>query len=137
VLFPAVFGLKSLFPIKSSDRPCLEKWTEPRVHFRKGNMRSIKIKSGDLLVLYAVGGPKRVFALAEVTSNVCKSGREDWPYQVAVKYSVNVPVRSGVPIEEVRMPRGRDLLRSLRQSSYIKLTPEEYDRAATRLRAKQ
>ena len=84
------------------------------------------------MVLYAVGGSKRVFALAQVTSEVYNSGNERWPYRMDVSYSVNLPVRLGVHIDEVSTAE-RDLLRSLRQASYLELSPEEYERAETKL----
>jgi hypothetical protein len=86
------------------------------------------------MVLYAVGGSKRVFAAAQVTSEVYDSGQKRWPYRVDIRYMVNVPVSSGVHIEKVSSPE-RDLLRSVRRASYFELRPEEYERAATKLRA--
>jgi hypothetical protein len=81
-----------------------------------------------------VGGSKRVFADAEVTSEVYDSDYERWPYRVNVKYTVNLPVSSGVDIDKVSSPE-RNLLGSIRQGSYFRLRPEEYARAAGLLRA--
>lgn len=91
------------------------------------------IHPGDGMILYAVGGSKRVFAAAQVTSEVYSSGRKRWPYRVDIKYVVNLPVASGVDIDKVSSP-GRDLLRPIRRASYFRLHPEEYDRAAAKLR---
>lgn len=84
------------------------------------------------MVLYAVGS-RRVFALAELTSDVYSSGDADWPYRVDIRYSVNLPVASGVPLNEVSTPE-RDLLLSVRQAAYVELSPQEYERVAAGLR---
>jgi hypothetical protein len=89
---------------------------------------------GDHLVLYAAGGSKRMFGLAEITSGISDSGRERWPYRMGISYSVNLPVSSGVELAEVSTPQ-RDLLLSVRQASYIELSSVEYERAASKLRA--
>lgn len=83
---------------------------------------------GDLMVLYAVGGSKRIFALAEVTRKVYDSGDENWPYRVDIKYDVNLPVSSGVDIGQVGTER--NLLRSLLRQSYVELSAEEYERTS-------
>jgi hypothetical protein len=116
--------------IYSSESPCPETYEPTHVHFRRGRPRSIH--RGDRMVLYACGRERQVFALAEVTGEVYENGQEDWPYQVDIKYTINLPVSKGVPIDEVSTPE-RDLARSLRQSSYIELTEQEYERAAARL----
>jgi hypothetical protein len=86
------------------------------------------------LVLYAVGGRKRVFALAQVTSEVYESREDRWPYRVNVSYTVNLAPSSGVPIHEINTPE-RDLLKSIARRSYIKLMPEEYELVETKLRS--
>jgi hypothetical protein len=53
---------------------------------------------------------------------------------VDIRYLVNVPASAGVHIDEVSTSE-RDLLRSLMRASYIELSPEEYERAAAKLRA--
>jgi hypothetical protein len=92
-------------------------------------------EAGDHLVLYAAGGRKRISALAEVVSGVYDAGSDfdgRWPYRVDVRYLVNVPAREGVHINEVSTP-ARDLLRSVGRQSYIRLSPEEYQKAASKL----
>lgn len=93
-----------------------------------------RIHAGDRMILYAVRGTKRVFAEVEVTSDVCRSGDKDWPYRVDISYIVHLRRDRGVHIDEISTAR-RDLVRSIRQHSYIALYPEEYERAATKLRA--
>lgn len=102
------------------------------------------IKKGDKMVLYAVSGPNNMFALAVVTSEVRKSGNkgEDgrWPYRVSVQYEVeasqpvNVAVADGVYLSIANVIGGRDLLRSVRQNSYVRLDENEYERASRALR---
>jgi len=80
-------------------------------------------------------GSKRVFALAQVTSEVYENKEfARWPYRVDASYLVNLPASAGVHIDEVSTSE-RDLLRSLMRASYIELRPDEYERAETKLRA--
>ncbi len=123
--------------IGSGEHPCPEPDEKPYVDFSR---RPNQVHPGDHLVLYACGGRKRVFALAEVTSEAYDAGDagrndgdERWPYRVDVKYLVNLPPSRGVHIDEVSTSE-RDLKHSLRRLSYLRLKPEEYGRAATRLR---
>src|SRR5262249_31080744 len=114
--------------IGTKEQPCPESYTRSHAASRRP-MRCIR--PGDLMVLYAVGS-RRVFALAEVTSEVYSSGDANWPYRVDIRSSVNLPVASGVPLDEVSTPE-RNLLLSVRQAAYVELSPQEYERAATRL----
>ena len=84
------------------------------------------------MILYAVGGANRVFAIVEVTSEPYPSRNSRWPFRVNVEYLVNLPVPSGVHIDQVRTSK-RDLRRSVRRQSYIELRPKEYERAVARL----
>jgi hypothetical protein len=114
-----------------TERPLTDCYTLPHADFTR---RPRRIRPGDLMVLYAVGGSKRVFALAEVTSEIYDSGLERFPYRLDIRYLLNLRVASGVSIEQVSTPE-RELLRAIRQqASYFQLRPEEYDRAATLLR---
>jgi hypothetical protein len=90
--------------------------------------RPRQIHIGDHLVLYAAGGRKRVFAIAKVTSEVKASDDNEWPHRVDIEYLVRVSPPDGVHIDEVSPPQ-RDLLRTLRRQSYLRLSPEEYERA--------
>ncbi len=118
--------------IGTSDKPCAETWTENHVHFRKDKPSGIH--PGDRMVLYAVGRKKKIFALAEVASNVYENGQPEWRYQVDVNYSVNLPVQAGVSID--RINTDRDLVGPIQWgSSYIELQPEEYEQAAALLHA--
>jgi hypothetical protein len=120
--------------IGSTENPCPEPYTRSYADFSRMPRR---IRSGDHLILYAVGGRQRVFAIAEVTSEVYRaSGNTDenerWPYRVDITYLVNMPASEGIHINEMSTP-ARDLLRSVGRQSYISLSPEEYERAATKL----
>jgi hypothetical protein len=115
--------------IGTTERPCPDPYTLDYADFSR---MPRQILPGDHMVLYAVGGIKRVFALAEVTSGVRHSGVERWPYRLSIKYLVNLAPHSGVHLDEISTP-DRDLLRAIRRRSYIKLQPEEYARAETKL----
>jgi hypothetical protein len=88
------------------------------------------------MVLYAVGGSKHVFALVQVTSEVYECAGESWPYRVDIEYKINLPVASGVHLDEISTSE-RELLYSIRQASYVELLPEEYKRAVSKLREAQ
>jgi hypothetical protein len=118
--------------IGTNDDHCPPNYDKNYVWFPR---RPRRVHKGDLMVLYAVNGQMRVFALAEVTSEVEETGNPRWPYKVDIKYSVLLPVGQGVHIDEVSGTR-RNLRLSVRTHSYIELDKAEYDRAAARLRAK-
>ena len=57
---------------------------------------------------------------------------ERWPYRMDISYLMNLSPSAGVHIDEVITPE-RDLLSSLRRQSYLRLSPEEYERALSKL----
>lgn len=117
--------------IGSAENPCPEPYSQSFVDFSR---RPRQIRRGDHLVLYAAGGRKRVFALAEVTSEVYEGGTDRrWPHRMDISYLVNLPPSVGVPIDEISTDE-RDLVRSLMRQSYLRLSGEEYRRAALKLR---
>ncbi len=116
--------------IGTSGNPCDKGYTRNYVDFAR-NPR--KMRCGDFLVLYAVGGSKCVFAQAQVTSDVFATGEERWPYRVYIRYIDNLPISGGVHIEEISIPTKRDLLRAIPRAGYFELQPEEYERARTEL----
>jgi hypothetical protein len=116
--------------IGSGKKPCPEPYKEPFADFSR---RPRSIRPGDHLVFYAAGGRKRVFALAKVTSEVKPANYEEqFPYRVDIEYLMRVSPADGVHISDVNTPE-RDLLSSVRQQTYISLSPEEYERAVTKL----
>lgn len=118
--------------IGMTESPLTGAYVKNYVDFAK-NRRPRRIQPGDHLILYAVGGSKRVFALAQVTSEVYDGGEDDrFPYRVDINYLVNLPVSAGVHIDEVSTPE-RDLTRSLRRASCIELRPNEFENASTKL----
>ena len=123
-----------------SARSPITEWTKEYVGFRKNNKPSIR--TGDQLFLYAPGGTRRIFALAEAVSdpehdsdyNPSEVGSCQW--KLRVRYEINLPVSSGILIDDVSSHR--NLTKSLRQQSHIKLLPEESESANSKLRdAKQ
>ncbi|MDQ3743941.1 MAG: EVE domain-containing protein [Acidobacteriota bacterium] len=122
--------------IGSAENPCPEFYEKSYVDFSR-NPR--QVQPGDHLVLYAAGGLKRVFAIAEVMSGVYDAGSDydgRWPYRVDIRYIVGpVPASKGVHVNEVSTSE-RDLLRSVRRASYLKLSPEEYEQATAKLQQK-
>ena len=83
--------------IGSKERPCPDRYELGYAESRRPMRR---IRSGDSMVLYAVGAGKRVFALATVTREAYE-GREGWPYRVDLSYEVNLPVSAGVSIDVI------------------------------------
>lgn len=114
--------------IGSGKNPCPEPYIKPYADF---SHYPRQVKPGDHLVLYAAGGRKCVFAIAEVASEVKASEFKDWPYRVDINYLVRLHPANGVPIDEVSIDR--DLARSIGQHTYIILRPEEYERAKAKL----
>jgi len=101
-----------------------------RIYFR--GRKPSGVHRGDRMVLYGVGCDKRIFALVEVTSEYHTSDNEEWPYcvDIVLPIEVNMAPRDGVHIDEV----SEHLKFSLLRRSHIRLTSEEYERAAVKLR---
>jgi hypothetical protein len=123
-----------------SARSPITEWQQEYVGFRKASKPSIR--TGNHLFFFAPGGSRRVFALAEAVSepehdsDFNPSKEESRRWKLRVRYGINFPVTSGVPIDDVSSHR--DLTNSLRQASHIKLFPEDSESANSKLRdAKQ
>jgi hypothetical protein len=125
--------------IGSSRNGCPENYKKPYADFSKSK-RPRHIHPGDYLVLYAAGGSKRLFAIAEVMSEVYdittetsdNKDRETYPYRVDIKYVDRTPVYDGVHIDEITTPRRPNLPKAV-QGSYLELKPEEFNLAEVKL----
>jgi len=128
--------------IGSSDKPLTDPphngtWTKDYVGFRK--TRKPGIRKGDQLFLYAPGGSRSIFAMAEAVTDPLHdtnyNPREDGScrWKIQVKYLVNLPVASGIKIDEITLPV-RNLAYSVRQQSHIKLSPQESKNAYQKLK---
>jgi hypothetical protein len=121
--------------VGSSKSPIRVSYTDTYVGFRKAARPGIR--AGDHLLLYAPGGSRRIFASAEVICDPEHDPKYDrkvegsTQWRVSVRYRINLPVASGVLIDEVSSDR--TLTRSLRQASHIRLSPEESASAQTKL----
>jgi hypothetical protein len=119
--------------------PYYGKYDSGIVGFRKTRKPSVGL--GDHLFLYAPGGSKRIFALAEVTSapeyysayDPQEEGSTFWI--VNVRYLIKLAVDSGIHIDEITTPR-RKLLKSIQRQSHIELFPEESELAYNKLQKK-
>jgi len=91
------------------------------------------IRPGDQLVYYAVG-QRVVFGVYEATSLPFNAEPGDpWGWHVKVASLVEVEfVHDGVPLENLNVD-GRDLRRSIRQHSAIRLTAPEGEAAVSEL----
>jgi hypothetical protein len=109
------------------------------VGFRKANRPSVRM--GDHLFLYAAGGSKRIFALAEAVGDPEHDPKYDpreeggCRWKLNVRYLINLPVDSGVHIDEITTPK-RLLTESVQTKSHIKLHPEEWELAYKKLQRK-
>ena len=111
-----------------TEQPFYGRYDAEHVGFRK--TRKPGIRAGDHLFLYAPGGSRRIFALAEAIAdpeldpnyNPDQEGSCRW--KVRVRYLINLPVSSGILIDDISSAQ-RDLIRSVRRASHIKLLPEE------------
>lgn len=119
--------------IGSADAPWNDFYDKEYVDF---SGRPRQVKPDDFLVLYAAGGLKRVFAVAQVKSEFYEADTDfhpRWPYRVDISYLVNLPAAEGVLIDEVSTPR-RKLINILKRRSYFKLYEDEYELALERLK---
>ena len=114
--------------------PASDRYDRKHIGFR--GRRPSGIQPGDRLVLYAVGGSKRIFALALVTGEWYESeeGKEEgWPYRIDIDLDVNMDPSHGVNAEEMFSTAG-ELKVKVGRRSHVRLTAEQYERAAAKLR---
>ena len=127
----------SIKPI--TDSPFYGKFDEEYIGFRKDSKPGIRM--GDHVFLYAPGGSKSIFALAEATSDPERDNNYDpkvygsCRWKMRVGYLMNLPVDYGIRIDEVNSG-DRNLTRSICQQSHIKLYPEEYKLAYDKMQEK-
>lgn len=96
--------------------------------------REPKVQKGDLIVLYAAG-KRIVFAIAEATSFPYQRPDVDqrWPWLVNVRYLHRRQfLHDGIPLSAINVD-GRDLAKSIRQKSHIRLSKIEYEAAVRAL----
>ena len=122
--------------IGTNKEPYPVKYERPYVDFSKSK-RPRAIRPGDRLVLYAAGGSRHLFALVEVTSEMYENNEfEEYPYRVDVSYEINLPIIRGIHIDNISTSQRN--LRNAVQGSYLRLKPEEFELAVSKLRrAKQ
>jgi len=112
------------------------RWEEPFIGFRKTGKPSFI--PGDQVFLYAPGGTKSIFALAEAIShpeiNEQYEPNEEGScyWNVKVKYLINHPVDRGISIEEITT-KDRNLSKSIQRQSHIRLSSEEAELAFHKL----
>lgn len=119
-----------------TEAPFYGRYTDEYVGFRKEARP--RIRAGDNLFLYACGGSRSIFALAEAISDPERDSSYDpnqegsCRWKVRVRYLISLPVESGILVDEI-ISGQRDLTKSLRQASHIRLLPEESDSAQRKL----
>ncbi|HWI75021.1 MAG TPA: hypothetical protein VNT55_23870 [Baekduia sp.] len=92
--------------------------------------RKPRIAPGDRLVLYASVW-KRVFGIAEVTSDPTPSGHERWPWHVSIEPLILIPhLENAPPVEAIGVAP-----RSMSQQSHVRLTSRQYALAVEALGA--
>jgi hypothetical protein len=118
-----------------TEAPFRGDYTVDHVGFRRAGKP--RVRAGDHLFLYAPGGSRRIFALAEAVGDPeydpkyhpNEEGSCRW--NLHVRYLINLPVASGILIDDIISER--DLTKSIRQAGHIKLFPEESRLAHRRL----
>lgn len=126
--------------IGSAKKPITEapfhgEYSAEQVGFRKAGEPSVR--SGDRLFLYAPGGSRRIFALAEAVGdpehdpnyNPNEEGSCRWKLAVRYLPNLNLPVASGILIDDVISHRKVRLTKSTGQKSHIELHLEESESA--------
>jgi hypothetical protein len=122
-----------------TEHPFYGIYSGEEVGFRK--TRTPSIRAGDQLFLYAPGGSKRIFALAEATTdpqydNSYDPQREGSCFWVVkLRFLINLPVNSGIHIDEITTSQ-RNLSKSIQRQSHIRLLPEEGELAFSKLQKK-
>ena len=101
--------------------------------------RHPSVKTGDEIAYYA-SGKGIVFATGRVRSHPYEAkevgAESNWPWQVDVDIEESVEfIHNGVPLEDLNVGE-RDLRRSIRQKSHVRLTPAEYRAAVEGLRSR-
>ncbi len=130
--------------IGSSDKPITEhpfygNYKQEYIGFRKSNRPGIR--KDDQMFLYAPGGSKSIFALAEAVADPehdpdyspVKDGSCRW--RIRVRYIFNLPVDSGISIDEISKG-SRNITRSICQQSHIRLLPDEYELVLFKMKEK-
>ena len=95
--------------IGSQEHPITEapwhgSYTDEHIGFRK--IARPSIRAGDHMFLYAPGGSRRIFALAEVVSDPERDPKYDGKHcscywQLSVSYIINLPVTSGILLDDI------------------------------------
>jgi hypothetical protein len=116
--------------IGEATMPCPDPYILPFADFTRNPRR---VRPGDHLILYAVGGFKTVFAVAKVTSSVKQSGVQQWPFRVNLEYEVNLKPSDGVPISDAELLKHLPAIQF--GHSHLSLSEEEFQHAAAKLRA--
>jgi hypothetical protein len=89
--------------------------------------RPRSIRPGDLLVVYAAGTGK-VVGIMEVTGNWYEAQRYPrWPYRMNTRILAARPVSEGTPLD--LLSDERELGKSIRQKSHVRLSPAEASKA--------
>jgi hypothetical protein len=131
--------------IGSQEKPITEapwhgSYTDEYIGFRKASKPSIQV--GDHLFLYAPGGSRRIFALAEAVGdpepdpNYKPNEHGSCQWRLSVRYLTNLPVPSGIPLDDI-VCGDRDLRLSLRQASHVRLLAGESQLAYSKLQEKK
>ncbi len=133
---------KWLKVIGASWHPIRHDWTTEGRHLLRTATFSHRCswEPGDEFVYHAIGAEgSRVVAIGVVLSS-CRHDPSldpfsfDFACDVKIKTKRNL-VADGIPLEELNVPGTRDLRRSVSQKSHIRLSDEEFERAARVLRA--
>jgi hypothetical protein len=117
--------------IGSSDKHWPEDRSYDRGHIGFRGRKPSGVQPGDRMILYAVGS-KRLFAIVDVVSRWKVNDEAGWPYRVDIQWppTVNVAPSDGVDANDV----SADLTERVRRKSHIRLSAQEFQLAATRLR---
>jgi hypothetical protein len=126
--------------IGTAEMPCPDPYV---LKFAAYTKKPRRVRPGDGLILYAVGGFKTIFAVATVKSPVKPSCAEWWPdpdlikrfpFCVELQYEVNMKPSAGVDIGDANLD---DHLPAIQFGhTHLSLSEEEFAYAAAKLREK-
>jgi hypothetical protein len=119
----------------TADHPMQDDWRNEGNRSKDfvSSRKRMKMKPGDRIVCYATGIGS-VFAVGTVTSFPYKQADDEgFEWRVGVELDkAKEFLHEGVPLDYLSVD-GRDLRRSIKRQSYIKLVPVEFEAAAKAL----
>jgi len=111
-----------------------DRWLEGRMdlHDEVGFNKRAGVEIGEELVMYAIP-QQRIIGIAEVIAHPIKghkAGEERWPWRSKIRWKIAIADYERCPdLDDISVPGGRNLKRSVQRQSHIGLKWPELQRA--------